>query len=317
MSSSKSESKGLPIDPPDTASPAHLDDAEVETSVASSTPSSAEVLASLGDGDRRYITRSIKVQRSLAIGGRAADLREPAADAGVSAVPRRHRRRHAPRSGSPRSSRTWRSATTSCTASGTGCTIPRSTRRRWEWDNVCPADQWKHSHNVVHHTWTNVIGRDRDVGYEILRVTEEQPWRPRYLAQPIYNALLAAAVRVGRRDARHRSRSAPARRRASSPTCAASSRGIAPQGRPSSCAKDYVLWPLLAGPCVPAGAAREPDREPHAQPVVVHDHLLRPLPRRRARVHRGADRGRDARALVPAPGPRLVQHRRAARSFTS
>ncbi len=41
----------------------------------------------------------------------------------------------------------------------------------WEWDYVCPSDQWKHSHNVVHHTWTNVIGKDRDVGYEILRVT--------------------------------------------------------------------------------------------------------------------------------------------------
>src|SRR6188508_827826 len=42
----------------------------------------------------------------------------------------------------------------------------------WEWDHACPADQWKHSHNVVHHTWTNVLGMDRDVGYGMLRVTE-------------------------------------------------------------------------------------------------------------------------------------------------
>ena len=61
----------------------------------------------------------------------------------------------------------------------------------WEWDNVCPADQWKHSHNYLHHTYTNVIGKDNDVGYEILRVRDDQPWHPAYLAQPVYNALLA------------------------------------------------------------------------------------------------------------------------------
>src|SRR5687767_13764126 len=60
----------------------------------------------------------------------------------------------------------------------------------WEWDNVCPSDQWKHSHNVVHHTWTNVIGRDRDIGYEIMRVDARQDWHWRFLPQPIYNFLL-------------------------------------------------------------------------------------------------------------------------------
>jgi fatty acid desaturase len=60
----------------------------------------------------------------------------------------------------------------------------------WEWDNVCPSDQWKHSHNVVHHTWTNVIGKDADIGYGIMRVTEHQPWEPRYLGQPFSNLLL-------------------------------------------------------------------------------------------------------------------------------
>ena len=48
----------------------------------------------------------------------------------------------------------------------------------WEWDSVCPSDQWKHSHNVMHHTWTNVMGKDRDVGYGMLRVTEQQRWHP-------------------------------------------------------------------------------------------------------------------------------------------
>jgi linoleoyl-CoA desaturase len=60
----------------------------------------------------------------------------------------------------------------------------------WEWDNVCPSDQWKHSHNVVHHTWTNVVGKDPDVGYGVLRVSDAQPWEPRYLTQPLGNLLL-------------------------------------------------------------------------------------------------------------------------------
>src|SRR3954464_14030419 len=47
----------------------------------------------------------------------------------------------------------------------------------FEWDTACPADQWRHSHNFQHHTFTNVRGEDRDIGYGILRMTEEQPWK--------------------------------------------------------------------------------------------------------------------------------------------
>ncbi|GAA4841681.1 fatty acid desaturase [Actinomycetospora corticicola] len=67
----------------------------------------------------------------------------------------------------------------------------------WEWDNVCPADQWKHSHNYLHHTYTNVIGKDKDVGYEILRVRSDQPWHPYYLTQPVVNALLMTFFEYG------------------------------------------------------------------------------------------------------------------------
>ena len=67
----------------------------------------------------------------------------------------------------------------------------------WEWDNVCPADQWKHSHNYLHHTYTNVIGKDKDVGYEILRVRSDQPWHPYYLTQPVVNTLLMLAFEYG------------------------------------------------------------------------------------------------------------------------
>src|SRR5690242_8736969 len=29
----------------------------------------------------------------------------------------------------------------------------------WDWDTASPAAAWKHSHNYVHHTYTNVIGK--------------------------------------------------------------------------------------------------------------------------------------------------------------
>ncbi len=60
----------------------------------------------------------------------------------------------------------------------------------WEWDNVCPSDQWKHSHNVVHHTWTNVFEKDPDIGYGVLRVSRHQRWHPKYLLNPVINFIL-------------------------------------------------------------------------------------------------------------------------------
>ena len=30
----------------------------------------------------------------------------------------------------------------------------------WEWDSASTSEQWKHSHNELHHTYTNVLGRD-------------------------------------------------------------------------------------------------------------------------------------------------------------
>ncbi|MGH9485140.1 MAG: fatty acid desaturase family protein, partial [Terriglobales bacterium] len=55
---------------------------------------------------------------------------------------------------------------------------------------MSPSDRWMHSHNVVHHTWTNVLGRDLDVGYGIMRVTPMQKWHPAFLLQPLFFILL-------------------------------------------------------------------------------------------------------------------------------
>jgi linoleoyl-CoA desaturase len=67
----------------------------------------------------------------------------------------------------------------------------------WEWDNMSPSDRWMHSHNVVHHTWTNVVGKDLDVGYGIMRVTPMQEWHPKYLLQPVWFVLLALLFEEG------------------------------------------------------------------------------------------------------------------------
>lgn len=61
--------------------------------------------------------------------------------------------------------------------------------REFEWDNVCPADQWKHSHNYLHHTFTNILGKDRDLGYGVMRIVPEQRWNPLHLGN-----LAAASV---------------------------------------------------------------------------------------------------------------------------
>ncbi|KRF26654.1 fatty acid desaturase [Phycicoccus sp. Soil803] len=64
---------------------------------------------------------------------------------------------------------------------------PKIHSTTWEWDSATPAALWKHSHNELHHTYTNVIGKDNDLGYGIMRVDEDQRWTPAYLGQPIYN----------------------------------------------------------------------------------------------------------------------------------
>ena len=74
---------------------------------------------------------------------------------------------------------------------------PKIHSTTWEWDNASPAEFWKHSHNELHHTYTNVRGRDNDLGYGIMRVDEQQPWKPMYLVQPLSNAVNACFFQYG------------------------------------------------------------------------------------------------------------------------
>jgi len=114
----------------------------------------------------------------------------------------------------------------------------------WEWDTMSPSDRWMHSHNVVHHTWTNVVGKDLDVGYGIMRVTPMQEWKPRYLFQPVYFVLLMLLFEEG--VALHEQDLIDVVEKRKKP------REIAPLmkhiGRKvwGQVRKDYILWPGLA-----------------------------------------------------------------------
>jgi fatty acid desaturase len=67
----------------------------------------------------------------------------------------------------------------------------------WDWDMVGLSSQWRYSHNYRHHVFSNVLGMDDDLGFGVMRVTRDQPWKPQYLLQPIQNLFLAATFEWG------------------------------------------------------------------------------------------------------------------------
>ncbi|MSW51278.1 MAG: acyl-CoA desaturase [Actinobacteria bacterium] len=122
--------------------------------------------------------------------------------------------------------------------------------RTFEWDTACPADQWRHSHNYMHHTHTNIVGKDRDIGYGILRMSEDQPWEPYYLGNLGYVSALALLFEYG--VAVHDLETEGIRAgdwslKERLPMLRAIWDKVKGQA-----AKDYVLFPLLAGPGAPA-----------------------------------------------------------------
>jgi fatty acid desaturase len=101
----------------------------------------------------------------------------------------------------------------------------------------------------MHHTHTNVLGKDRDIGYGILRMSEDQEWRPRDLGNPLWAALLAVLFEWG--VAVHDLEV----ERIEAGEIALSDkrdilRAIWHKGR-RQVLKDYVAFPLLAGPGAP------------------------------------------------------------------
>ena len=198
------------------------------------------IVADLGEPDVRYIHNVIKIQRLLEIGGRGllfAGFLPPAWIAGVAAL----------------------SAAKILDNMEIGHNVlhgqydwtrdPALSSQNFEWDLVAPAENWRYSHNYIHHTYTNILDKDRDIGYGVLRMDRAQPWHPYYLGNPVYAALVAVffqwgvmlhdlevdRVLKGERDWAE-----------NKPVLARIIRKVAGQ-----LGKDYVLFPLLTGPLAP------------------------------------------------------------------
>jgi fatty acid desaturase len=148
----------------------------------------AQVIASRGQRDAEYIRTVIEVQRAIELASRVvllASLFPPAGLAGttglsIAKILENMEIGHNVMHGQ------W-----------DWMRDPKIHSTSWEWDNASPSAMWKHSHNELHHTYTNVLGRDNDLGYGIMRVDEDQRWTPFFLAQPLLNALNACVFQYG------------------------------------------------------------------------------------------------------------------------
>ena len=125
---------------------------------------------------------------------------------------------------------------------------PKIHSTTWEWDNASPSEQWKHSHNELHHTYTNVIGKDNDLGYGIMRVDEDQRWVPLYLAQPLWNFINACFFEYGiAAYDLELGKNLATKKRRSSPEFRAKAKVTLKKIR-QQMTKDYVIHPILSGP---------------------------------------------------------------------
>ncbi|PJJ58424.1 fatty acid desaturase [Mumia flava] len=127
------------------------------------------VLDDLGQADADYIRRVIKVQRALDVVGRIAMFFPfvlPVFVAGIVLL------------GISKILENMEIGHNVMHGQYDWMNDPLVDGRRYEWDNVAPAEDWKHGHNYIHHTYTNIHGMDRDIGYNLFRVDAEQPWYP-------------------------------------------------------------------------------------------------------------------------------------------
>ena len=117
----------------------------------------------------------------------------------------------------------------------------------WEWDHAAPAEYWKRSHNEQHHVFTNILGKDNDLGYGILRVDEDQQWKPRHLVQPLWNLLNACFFEYGVAAYDLGLGETLREKRGFTPELRTRIRGTL-RKMCRQVTKDYVLHPLLSGP---------------------------------------------------------------------
>ena len=216
---------------------AHLTEADVEALGAELDAIRRDIEESRGVADAKYIRRTIAFQRALAAGGRVVLMfsnRKPAwilgtGMLGVAKIVENMELGHNVMHGQ------W-----------DWMNDPEIHSSSWEWDTTCPSVQWKHSHNFVHHKYTNIVGMDDDVGYGILRVTRDQPWEWWNVGNPVYNFLLATFFEWG--VALHHLETEKLRKGQKSYRAALKDLRVIGRKVGKQAAKDYLIFPALAGP---------------------------------------------------------------------
>jgi len=68
--------------------------------------------------------------------------------------------------------------------------IPQFHRRGYSWDTPIDERSWHVGHNLKHHQHTNVAGRDPDIHFGPVRLTEHTPHTPRHRLQLLYSLLV-------------------------------------------------------------------------------------------------------------------------------
>lgn len=152
---------------------------------------------------------------------------------------------------------------------------PKIHSTAWEWDFASPAAHWKRTHNESHHTWTNVLGKDEDLGFGIMRVDEKQPWTLPALIQPVAALINALTFQYGiaiydvgvGRYLRGEIDRATLRELG----------GVALRKVRRQTLKDYVLFPILSGPAflstLAANAVANVIRNIWANSVIICGHF--------------------------------------------
>jgi NADPH-dependent stearoyl-CoA 9-desaturase len=167
---------------------AHLTDADIESLAVELDAIRQDIEDSRGERDARYICGTIAAQRALEVTGRvllAASSRRSAWWAGtvalaVAKIIENTEIGHNVMHGQ------W-----------DWMNDPEIRSSTWEWDMSAPAKHWRYLHNVVHHKYTNILGMDDDIGYKMLRVTRDQPWRRHYSFNLVLNIILAIGFEWG------------------------------------------------------------------------------------------------------------------------
>lgn len=198
----------------------------------------AEVQADLGERDATYIRTLIKRQRRLEIAGRIMMMIPPTWPLAVAAL------------GTSKIIDNMEIGHNVMHGQYDFMHDAAINSRDFDWDSADTAKNWKHTHNFEHHTYTNVLNRDHDIGYGLLRMSELQEWEPRFLFNLPLTAVLHLFFQHFVAVQNLKLEDVLIYKTKSREQLAADFKPVWKKLK-KQLGKDYLLFPLLAGPLAP------------------------------------------------------------------